>query len=171
MQASKLAELEHIAFSLGVKSYVVELEESTKKETSNKKKAFEKMELPIGASKKKASSSFESQADVKESVNNKVLKQANFENGADPVQPELKWFKHDDQINNIINMRLSGQIKNNSMKDYSVKLEGSAYSSMGARTAAKIDAALGKIGSDAGYDISRQEKEETRKKLVFKMQF
>lgn len=171
MQTSKLAELEHIAFSLGAKSYLVELEESLKMEASIGFKAFEKLELPIGASKKGTSSSYESGVDSKEAVSNRVLKQATFTNGAEPVQPKLKWFKHDAAINNLIDMRLSGKIIDNSMQEYSIKIEGSAYSCMGARTAAKIDAAVGKLGAGTGYNMSKQEKKESKKSLIYKIVF
>lgn len=170
-QNSKLAELEHIAFSLGAKSYTVELEESSTKERIATKKVFEKVELPVGTSKKKAESSADNSSESKETISKKVLKKATFTNGAVPVQPELKWFKYDDEMTNLIKMRLSGQINDNSMRDYSISLEGSAYSSIGASTAAKIDAAVSKLESGAGYNISNQEKQENKKKLVFKIQF
>ena len=159
------------AFSLGAKSYTVELEESSTKERIATKKAFEKVDLPIGTSKKKAESSADSSSESKETISKKVLKKATFTNGATPVQPELKWFKYDDEMTNLIKMRLSGQINDNSMRDYSISLEGSAYSSIGASTAAKIDAAVSKLESGAGYNISNQEKQESKKKLVFKIQF
>lgn len=171
MQNSKVAELEHIAFSLGVKKYSIELQESSIEECSANKKAFENVKLPFGASKKAVSSSAEASVESQNISHKKMLQSAEFANGAEPVQPNLKWFKHDDKINNLIEMCLSGQIMDNSMKNYTFELEGSVYSSMGASTAAKIDAAVSKLGTGAGYDMTSKEKKESNRKLVFKVEF
>lgn len=171
MQNSKVAELEHIAFSLGVKRYSIELQESSAEERSASKKAFENVKLPFGATKKNVTSSAEASVEAKNISHMKMLQHAEFEKGAEPVQPNLKWFKHDDKINNLIAMRLSGQINDNSMKNYTFELEGSVYSSIGASTAAKIDAAVSKIGAGASYDMTSKEKKESNRKLVFKIEF
>ena len=171
MQNSKLAELEHIAFSLGAKRYTVEMQESTKEHSKSMKKAFENVKLPIGKSKKGAYSSAEINYESLSQTSKKVLKEAEFANGAEPVHPNLRWFKLDDEINNLIDMRLSGQIKNNEMKRYSIELEGSDYSNISAGTAAKIDAAVSKINAGAGYDMVSQHKKESSRKLVFKIEF
>ena len=171
MQNSKLAELEHIAFSLGAKRYTVEMQESTKEHSKSMKKAFENVKLPIGKSKKGVSSSAEINYESLSQTSKKVLKEAEFANGAEPVHPNLRWFKLDDEINNLIDMRLSGQIKNNEMKRYSIELEGSDYSNISAGTAAKIDAAVSKINAGAGYDMVSQHKKESSRQLVFKIEF
>ena len=44
-------------------------------------------------------------------------------------------------------------------------------SAWGASTAAKIDAAVSKLGTGAGYDMTSKEKKESNRKLVFKVEF
>lgn len=171
MQSSKLAELEHIAFSLGAKRYTIEEVNSTKGITAAKRKAAEKVGVHFGPGKKEQNVSAHIESESVAMSSRLSRKSAEFSGGSEPVYPNLRWFRHDDNINNLIDMRLSGRIKNNDMKKYSIDLEGSDYSSISSSAAAKIDTVVSKLNIGASYDISEQCKNESSHKLVFEIEF
>lgn len=171
MQSSKLAELEHIAFSLGAKRYTIEEVNSTKGISAARKKAAEKIGIHIGPGKKEQNVSAHIEKESVSMSNRLVRKSAEFSGGGEPVYPNLRWFRHDDNINNLIDMRLSGRIKNNDMKRYSIDLEGSDYSSISSSAAAKIDTVVSKLNIGGNYDISEKCKNESSHKLVFDIEF
>ena len=171
MQSSKLAELEHIAFSLGAKRYTIEEVNSTKGIAAARKKAAEKIGIHIGPGKKEQNVSAHIEKESVSMSNRMARKSAEFSGGSEPVYPNLRWFRHDDNINNLIDMRLSGRIKNNDMKRYSIDLEGSDYSSISSSAAAKIDTVVSKLNIGGNYDISEQCKNESSHKLVFDIEF
>ena len=60
-----------------------------------------------------------------------------FEGNTVPVKPKLKWFKYDDNINNLIKMRCSGS---NAIKHQQLTFRGSASATMSEKSAIAIDA-------------------------------
>ena len=168
MRESKLAELQHIAFSLGAKKYSVEMiETSSEKRTINQNGSISKKDsrgdTPVTINTAEESSLSEGNKSHRE-----ALAQAEFEGDMKPTQPVLRWFVHDDNINNLINMRCSGE---NQMNVYQIVIRGSDYASMAASTAAKIDAAVGGLGLSATFSMQSNVIEERSKVMRFRIEF
>ncbi len=162
MQEEKLAELQHIAFCVGAKSYSVEMIEDNKEKAS--------MVGDFGVSEKKGK---KAQAGVgvgftsqnKNSLHTKALAEATFESKREPIEPKLVWFAHDRNVLNLIQMRCAGQVVD--MKNYAIELQSTT--TMFRSTMAKLDGALAsmKMNSKLKMEIEK----ECRKKMVFKLKF
>lgn len=165
MQESKLAELQHIAYSLGAKKYSVEMNDtSSEKHTTNQKGTL-KGKVGAGA----ASASRESNLSVENETRRESVAFAEFAGDMKPTQPVLHWFAHDDNIKNLISMRCAGE--GNEVKIYSINLNGSDSATMGVSTAANIDVAIGKLGLGSDLNIQSKVTEERRHKMSFQLEF
>ena len=98
-----------------------------------------------------------------------VLFEQTFEGSDKPVKPELKWFAHDSEIKNLIEMCCADS--GNATKSYTVKIECKNVATMSATAAGKIDAALGKLGGKADFSIKGEVQNESRQTLLFKLEF
>ena len=161
IQQAKLAELQHIAFSLGVKHYWVELMETTSK-SDNSKAAVSLSGLKIakGNAERAMQSSTYSQ--------NKSLAEMCFSESRDPQSPELHYFAQDENIKKLIEMRCSTD-KRSMLTSYTIELNNSSSAGMSATTAAKISVAANKMG--AGSNFQAQSAREQNSKMIFKMEF
>ncbi len=157
----KLAELEHIAFSLGAKSCYIEIIESdTQIESSHSK-----MKSSINHSGVKAEVSASNEINQK-NVNKQSGKTRTYFSGSnEPVRPTLKWFKDDKNINNLIDMRCSNA---NSAKSKTLEIEGSSFATMTQNTACAIDL-LSK--SKNSMSVEKQAMKELYSKLIFEIEF
>ena len=124
----KMAELEHIAYSLGAKSCSIEMIESNSEEELSKKQASGKVPK-VGASIEsglhKASKSYQGGKNI-----------SYFEGERTPVEPKLKWFAYDDNIKNLIEMRCAGD---RTIKSKSLIFKGSSSATMSRKNAIAID--------------------------------
>jgi len=170
MQESKLAELQHIAFSLGAKKHRVELYDSSSEKRAAKQKGTLNAKLGAGASKRQAGASEERELTAKKDTEREAVAYAEFSGDMEPTKPVLHWFAHDDNIKNLISIICSGERKNK-IKKYSVRLKGADFASMGVSTAAKIDAAIGSLGLGSGLNIQSKATEERRHMLSFQLEF
>lgn len=168
MQESKLAELQHIAFSLGAKKYSVEMYDTSSEKRSTSQKAS--LKGGGGIIKKTTDTSEERSLAVENESRRESVASAEFSGEMKPTQPNLRWFAHDDNIKNLINMRCSGEGKNE-VKKYSITLKGADFASMGASTAAKIDAAIGGLGMGSDLNIQSKVTEERRHLMSFQLEF
>ena len=164
----RMAELEHIAYSLGAKRCTIEIIES-EVETKVESKKFEikeKLKINIGT----VSSTEKSEKDV--SIRESHLRDGKTEllfDGCDmPQSPELKWFKYDDGVRNLIQMRCQNI---NSVKSKELKLNGSSSAAMSQKTAKEIENAVGKMGGGGSLGIESQAIKENHSKLVFYVEF
>jgi len=162
----KLAELKHIAFSLGAKRCFIEFSENKSKRTS--KNNINDLGVKL---KNKFSISENYEQDMKfngnDSISGKIM--INFEGSNTTRKPELKWFKHDDNIKRLIDMRIN---EDNPIKSETLELYGSTSATMTNKTAIKIDAALSKMGAaKSKYGISSQSVKENNTKLIYKVEF
>ena len=77
-----------------------------------------------------------------------------FQGNNEPNKPDLKWFKHDENMKRLIEMRCEGK----NMVEYKVlELEGTSNASMSIKTAATIDGAVSKLANakhSAGMELS-----------------
>ena len=164
----KIAELKHIAYSLGAKKCSIEISESDTEVEVEKKKFGIGGGLSIkgikGHSDEKSEQSM-SQKDYSERKGKNII---NFVGSDDAKRPELKWFKHDDNILNLIEMRCSG---NNAVTSEILELEGSASSTMSRKTAYAIDNAMGKLGAKGSNSMEKQATRESSSKLYFSIEF
>lgn len=161
----RLAELKHIAHSLGAKSCSIEITESGS-ELKSQKSTFN-----IQGKKGPLSDSTES-AQKEASINKSEYRRgriiAEFEGSDSPKKPQLKWFAHDDNIKRLIEMRCSNR---NSIKSETLELEGSTSATMSQRTASAIDFAISKIGSKSSLNLEKHAQREHHSKLIFIVEF
>lgn len=170
MQESKLAELQHIAYSLGAKKYSVEMHETSSEKHSAKQKGSLRGKAGAGADKKAVAASGERSLTAEKETQREAVAFAEFAGDMKPTQPVLHWFAHDDNIKNLIQMRCSGEGKNE-MKIFSINLNGSDTASMGVSTAAKLDAAVGSLGLGSSLDLQSRAVEERHHKMSFQLEF
>ena len=144
----KLAELNGIAYSLGARSCSIEIiEEDTESQSQ------------LIGMKKVGSSGVTSASSNKQSGKST----SSFEGHDNPEFPILKWFEHDDNIKNLISMRMSKAIKSNVLE-----LKGSSSATMSKKVACAIDDIIG-IGGN--LSMERQAIKEHSNKLRFEIKF
>ena len=161
----RLAELEHIAYSLGAKRCTIEITE-TNADTSYSNKKAGVTESYKGI---KSKESAEQTLKTTDSSNRSGISIIEFEGSNTPKKPTLKWFAHDNGINGLIEMRCSGD---NSVKTKSLELYGSSSATMSQKAAYAIDTAIGKIGNFGGQvSMDSQAAKEHKSKLIFNIEF
>lgn len=161
IQQAKLAELQHIAFSLGVKHYWVELVETTNQsDNSNTAVSFKGLKFVNGNAERAIQSSAYSQS--------KSLAEMSFADSREPQMPELHYFAQDENVKELIAMRCSAD-KRGMLTSYTIELSNSSSAAMSATTAAKISLAANKLG--AGSNFQTQSAKEQNSKMIFKMEF
>ena len=153
----KLAELEHIAYSLGAKSCSVEIVETSSDVKTSKLSGTVK------------SQNYSAKDDISlgiKSINeNRGTNVSYFEGNSTPHEPNLKWFAYDDNIKNLIAMRCRG---NNSIKSKVLEFKGSASATMSQKTACVIDTLLNVKGN---MSYEKQAIREHSTKLIFAIEF
>lgn len=161
IQQAKLAELQHIAFSLGVKHYWVELVETTNQSDSlNTAVSLSGLKVAKGNAERATQSSTYSQS--------KSLAEMSFSESRDPQPPELHYFAQDENVKELVEMRCSAD-KKSMLTSYTIELSNSSSAAMSATTAAKISIAANKMG--AGSSFQAQSAREQNSKMIFKMEF
>ena len=164
----KIAELQHIAYCLGAKSCSVQIRETDIQKKDSKRKFANKERALIKGIQTKAETEGEVQAAYQNSVERKGHSYAAFEGTQEVKRPNLKWFLHDDNIKQLIEMRCEG---NNAIKTLTLELEGSASATMSQKTALAIDGAVSKIASKSELRMENQATQENYSKLVFHIEF
>ena len=154
----KMAELENIAYCLGAKSCSVEIVEMDKQINASSAKL--KLKTP---SMIKADNEFSISSKNSNSQSGKVA--TKFEGHRRPVQPQLKWFAHDDNIKGLIEMRCN---KVRSIKSKVLELNGASSATMDKKTACTIDKLL-KIGGS--ISMEKQALKEHSSVLMFEIVF
>lgn len=162
MQESRLAELQHIAFSLGAKHYWVEMVETTYDNQDSSKSAN------VNAKVANASASEEQHKAI--STKSMSVAEAVFASGRKPVKPELCWFANDNNVLNLIKMRCSDATQDE-ITTYTIELSSSNASTMSVSTAAKVDSALHSLKIGANTSFSKASEKEHNKKMFFKLEF
>ena len=164
----RLAELEYIAYSLGAKSFSVEIEESTKEVEIKKAKFSLKESFNVKGAKVSSTEKSETNENDTKTNYRKATGVIKFEGNNAPKRPELKWFMHDDSIKRLIDMRCNNE---NTIKSKQLKLEGSVSATMSLNTAKSIENAIGRIGIGGTYDIEKQAMKENSSKLIYNIEF
>lgn len=156
----KIAELKHIAHCLGAKRCSIEIYESASDTKIQKHSATAKEN--VNENNIQESIDTNSRQSGSDSRSGKV--EIEFEGNADCVQPELKWFSHDNNINRLIEMRISNS---NSVKTETLELSGASSATMSQKTAYAIDSAVG----GGNVSLSSQAEKEYQSKLIYHIEF
>lgn len=162
----RLAELKHIAYSLGAKRCSIEISEAfSDAQIQHKSVDFTESYKELLSSKECAEQSFAR----KNSSQRSGRVEAEFEGHTSPQKPTLKWFAHDDNINRLIEMCCNG---NRSVKSEFLELSGSSSATMSQKTACSIDTAIGKTGGVKGHtSMNAEAAKEHHSKLLFHIEF
>ena len=175
----KLAELEHIAYSLGAKKYSIEIVEK------NKITSSAKSTIGTNASQNKdkkdneekgttqtiiVSAHAQNHQEIATEQSGKIS--GTFEGSDNPRKPNLKWFTHDESIKNLIEMRCSDK---NAIKSRKLKLSGSAAKIMSIKVACAIDGILKGSGNttkmSANFSMEKEAVKEHNKYLLYEIEF
>lgn len=164
----KIAELEHIAFSLGAKKCTIRLREvHSESDVQQKKYAF-----GVSGKKNGVSVSSAEEGEKSSAIANQTEKRGEnvtvFSGCATPTRPHLKWFANDDSVASLVEMRCANA---NGIKSKQLKLSGSSISTMSQKTACSIDSALNKINAKASAKMEQHVKKETHTELLFDIEF
>lgn len=177
----RLAELEHIAYSLGAKHCtidIVETEKSLKK--SNKrfalnKKANVQLEDSSDNIEGDVSAEVDSNYEATHKREDKRYCELSWEGSDKPKKPRLKWFAYDDGIKGLVEMRCKG---GNKVNTRTLKIHGSSSITMSKDTACRIDSAINSIGSIEGRtsgnrnaELESQVTKETNRTFIFSIEF
>ena len=177
----RLAELEHIAYSLGAKHCTIDIAETEKslkranKRINGDQKAVVHLEEDSGKVMGEISTQFDSNYETTHKNEDKRCSELWWEGSDKPKKPKLKWFAHDDGIKGLIEMRFKG---GNKVNTRSLKIRGSSATTMSKDTACRIDSAISCMGSMEGKKntgqnakFERQVTKETESIFIFNIEF
>lgn len=148
----KLAELEHIAYSLGAKSCSVEIAEADVSINEKSIKVSTEVDLGVASQSKRA-----------KMQSGKTM--SYFQGNNTPKEPQLKWFAHDENIKRLIEMRCSDS---NSIKSKILELKGSSYAVISKKVACAVDDVLKVKGN---LSIENKATKEHSKILIYEIEF
>lgn len=161
----RMAELEHVAYSVGAKKCTIEISESDS-DMQVQNKSMNASENYKGVSSTESMEQSLSQAG-KSRRSGRIVTE--FEGNGTPQRPTLKWFAHDDTIKQLVEMCCSGE---RTVKSKTLELSGSSSATMSQKTAYAIDGAIGKMGGASGnVSMDAQAAKEHQSKLLFYVEF
>lgn len=160
----KLAELKHIAHSLGAKKCTIEISES-QKEVLATKKMFSSSQKAGGYKVSEHKEGYSSNEKSEQRFGRII---AEFEGNTAPKQPELKWFAKDENIKRLVEMRCGGQ---NTIKTEVLELSCSSSATMTQKAAIAIDGALKVFNAKSKCEMEKQANQESSSKLIFSLEF
>lgn len=159
-QEEKLAELENIAYCLGAVSCSIEIQSSDKSQKAEQKS----FSLGFGQNGSVVQASMS--AGQGNLSNGKTT--VTFAGHDHPTVPHLKWFRHDDTIKNLIEMRCKDPA---SVKSRTLYLLGASSASMNLQTAVTIDVLVKEVSGKQNGKMEVQSTREQNSQLVFEVQF
>ena len=164
----KIAELHYVAYCLGAKSCYVEIEGSDVQGYVNKRKFAMKAKASMNTAAGNAEGHAESSVEQHNHAQRSGKGWASWAGTQEVKRPELRWFKYDESVKNLIDMRCNG---GNSIQSLTLVLDGSASATMSQKTAAAIDGALGKSGINGTFGMESKVVKESHSKLVVEIEF
>ncbi len=162
MQESRLAELQHIAYSLGAKHYWVEMVETSFENQNTTKSAIINAKLANATTGEEERHTTENKS--------KSVAEVVFASGRKPVQPDLCWFANDNNVLNLIKMRCS-DLSRDEITTYTIELSSSNAATMSMSTAFKIDSALNNLKTGVNISFNKESEKEHNRKMYFKLEF
>lgn len=164
----RLAELKHIAHSLGAKRCTIEISETSKSSEASHKKVALHERISIKGISASSNESAEQSSSVRKADSRSGRIHAEFEGSNSPKRPKLKWFAHDENIKRLIEARCNGY---NTAKSETIELHGSSSSTMSQKTACVIDGALSKMKAGGTSKMEAQLVTENSTKMIFIVEF
>jgi hypothetical protein len=169
----RMAELQYIAYSLGAKSCTIEISDSSIEKETHHKESKGKIAADVNPHANlnlSVDSEQDASSNRKESRKGRVF--ADFVGNDNPIRPELKWFKDDNIIKSLIDMRLEN---GNSIKSQSFELSGASSATMSHKSATAIDgvikAAKIKGSNKFSNTVSEQVTKECNSTLIYSIEF
>lgn len=170
----RLAELEHIAYSLGAKRCTIDIGVTEKSiEKSNRQLGFIRKvntQIPRGSGTEDTSSveddgtvQVDSSYEVKRKQESKRCSELTWEGSENPKKPKLKWFAYDNGIKGLIEMRCRG---GNKVNNRTLRIYGSSSSTMSKDTACRIDSAMSCIAGSFDGKSSGKRKAELESQVI-----
>lgn len=170
VQNDQITELKQIAYKLGAKKCRLEALEEAKTVKTKKVGRKRKQSAQTEAGTVKMSNSIDVSLNNSLYQKRSVVFSQSYEGDAAPQRPDLHWFAHNNEIISLIDMRCSDGA-GNVMREYSFKIDNSARTMISANMAGKIDAALEKMGMECNFSLKGEVVNESRKQLVFEIEF
>lgn len=164
----KIAELHHVAYCLGAKSCYVEIEASDVETYVNKRKTAAKANISVNGLPAKVDITANTSAEQHAHTQRSGKGWAFWAGTQEIKRPELRWFRYDESVQNLIDMRCEG---GNPIKSLTLALDGAASATMSQKTAAAIDGAVGKLGSKCDFGMEMQVVKESRSKFLVQIEF
>ena len=161
----KIAELQRVAEAIGAKRCVIELREAALNSKSKESSSS------VGASAKGAGFSAKASSELSNSSSTSSQGRivTEFRGLRFPKRPQLKWFVHEDSINQLIDMCCSGKRK---VKTQTLELSGMSSATMNQSVARTVDALMGgPLGIKGQSSMSSKSKEEHQRTLLFHVEF
>ena len=161
----KIDELQHIAEFIGAKRCLIHISESSKNTKTKGKTA----DLSANTDNVRGSAKVDYEQSSKNTKKQYGHVEAEFGGLRFPKRPTLKWFAHDDSINNLIDTCCSGKRR---VKKLSLELSGSTCATMSQSIACAIDGVIHKTLNAKGHiSLKSQAKDEYQSKLFFHIEF
>ncbi len=163
LKIARVSELQRIAQALGATHFKVVYKEH--------KKSFAGKDCKVGLGaklpgKQGGNASSEHQSREEEFSNMEIAAEMIFL-GHVPVKPELKYFRKDPQIQNLVDLRMS----DNQIKHQTYTLDLGNSSGIKIKDAMKIDAALKTMKVDGNASITSEAENESRRIFVYEIDF
>jgi len=154
--SEKLAELRHIAHSLGAKKCTIEISVGASN-TDIKKKNVSSGENNVSSTSSSTNTNFISERSVTQWTGNN-----------NPVQPKLKWYSKDENIKRLIEMRCSGD---NSIMTETLEISCSSTATISVQTAIAIDLMVKSSKVKASSNFENQSNKENNSRLFYTIEF
>ena len=165
LKKAKINELEKIAYVLGAKHVKISIKE--KKKTLISRTSKGKLSIkdnPYG----KGSAGYESSSYSDEFAEIKIECDTSFEGHNNPVMPEVIYFKYDNDIKSLIEMRLNDE---NAIKTKTYSLDFTTGRDMHEKTAANLDTLLKKIGCSGNKTVTNEVEDQKRFSFEYTIEF
>ena len=163
----RMAELKHIAHSLGAKNCTIEITETLSESTASSNKFSMGGSVPTSL-KFSLKGSSEKNFTQTDNIHRSGHITAQFEGSNSPKRPKLKWFAQDENIKRLIDMRCK---KANNLKYETLQLSGATSATITKKTAIALDGALGKIGVKGNSTMETKATKESTSTLIFSVEF
>lgn len=164
IKKARVNELVKIAYDLGAKSIEVNYITSAKMDSVKKKSAKLKAKEGKDGGGAEANSNHQN----KESSVTTVAASQKTEGNNNPQRPNLVYFKNEEDILDLIDMRMNGQ---NKVKEKSYTFKSVSSSCMKYKDAVKIDGALQKLKLNAGVSMEEELATANSTVLEYKVEF
>ncbi len=163
LKIARVSELQKIAQDLGATHFRVVFKEQKKSFSANEAKGNAGMKIPgIGNGK----ASIDHHASEQELSKTEIAAEM-ICIGHEPVEPVLRYFRKDPQIQNLISLRMS----DNPMTHQIYTLNLSNSSGIKVKDAVKIDAALKAMKIDGNATVASEAQNESRRFFEYEIDF